>query len=107
MRKLPKTMKFLNNFSKYETNPSKKNNTVFQFFKYNSLNTYTEPNLRAIYYGVTFKENGTHFGNYLKKMVILQEESIHIVKKSLLMVMMVLLHSVILFLIMKAFLLDV
>jgi hypothetical protein len=66
MRKLPKTMKFLNTFSKYETNPSKKNMTVFQFFKYNSLNTYTEPNLRAIYYGVPFKENGTHFGNYFK-----------------------------------------
>jgi hypothetical protein len=41
--------------------------TVFHFFKYNSLDIYTEPNLRAIYYGVTFKENGTHFGNYFKE----------------------------------------
>ena len=67
MRKLPKTMKFLNDFMKYETNPSKKNMTVFQFFKYNSLNTYTEPNLRATYYGSTFKENGTHFGEYFRE----------------------------------------
>lgn len=67
IRKLPKTMKFLNDFSKYETNPSKKNMTVFQFFKYNSLNTYTDPNIRAIYYGSTLKGNGTHFGNYFKE----------------------------------------
>ena len=67
MRKLPKTMKFLNAFMKYETNPSKKYMTVFQFLKYNSINTYTEPNLRAAYYGSTFKENGTHFGEYFKE----------------------------------------
>lgn len=67
IRKLPKTMKFLDDFSKYETNPSKKNMTVFQFFKYNSLDTYTEPNLRAIYYGTTLRGNGTHFGNYFKE----------------------------------------
>ena len=67
IRKLPKTMKFLNDFMKYETNPSKKSMTVFQFFKYNSLGTYTDPNLRAIYYGSTFKENGTHFGEYFKE----------------------------------------
>ena len=67
MRKLPKTMKFLNNFSKYETDPSKKNMTVFQFFKYNSLNCYTDPNLKAIYYGAKLKGNGTHFGIYFKE----------------------------------------
>ena len=66
-RKLPKTMKFLNSFSKYETNPSKKNMTIFQFFKYNSLNFYTDPNLKAIYYGAKLKGNGTHFGIYFKE----------------------------------------
>ena len=67
MRKLPRTLKFLNGFSKYETNPSKKNMTVFQFFKYNSLNTFTDPNLKAIYYGGKMKGNGTHFGIYFKE----------------------------------------
>ena len=67
MRKLPKTMKFLNGFMKYETSSSKKNMTVFQFFKYNSLETYTDPNLRAAYYGSTYQRNGTHFGEYFKE----------------------------------------
>ena len=67
MRKLPKTMKFLNSFSKYETNPSKKKMTIFQFFKYNSLNCYTDPNLKAIYYGAKLRGNGTHFGIYFKR----------------------------------------
>ena len=62
MRKLPKTMKFLNYFMKYETNPSKRNMTVFQFLKYNNINAYTDSNLRSAYYDSTFKDNGTHFG---------------------------------------------
>ena len=67
MRKFPKTMKYLNDFSKYETNSSTKNMTVFQFFKYHSLDSYTDPNLKAIYYGATLRGNGTHFGNYFKE----------------------------------------
>ena len=67
LRKFPKTMKFLNDFSKYETNPSKKNMTVFQFFKYNSLNSFTDPNLKAIYYGGKLLGKGTHFGIYFKE----------------------------------------
>ena len=67
LRKFPKTMKFLNDFSKYEINPSKKNMTVFQFFKYNSLNSYTDPNLKAIYYGGKLIGKGTHFGIYFKE----------------------------------------
>ena len=55
---MPKTIKFLNNFSKYETNPLKKNMTTFQFLKYNSLNIYTDPNLKAAYYGGTLNGNG-------------------------------------------------
>jgi hypothetical protein len=65
-RKLPKTVKFLNQFSKYQTNYLKKNMTIFQYFKYNSINTYTAPNLIASYYGAKINGSGTHFGNYFK-----------------------------------------
>ena len=66
-RKFPKTTKFLNDFSRYETNYNKKKLTIFQFFKYNSINTFTNPNLRAAYYGVKDKEKGFHFANYFKQ----------------------------------------
>lgn len=65
-RKFPKTIKFLEKFSKYEPNPFKKNMAVFQYFKYNSINTYTDPNLKAIYYGATIDGKGIHFANYFK-----------------------------------------
>lgn len=65
-RKCPKTINFLNKFTKYETNYIKKNTTIFQFLKYNSLNTFTNPNLKAAYYGAKFDGNGTHFANYFK-----------------------------------------
>ena len=65
IRKFPKTKEFLNQFSKYETNPEKKKMTVFQYFKYHTLDTYTDPNLGAAYYGG--KENGTNFGKYFKE----------------------------------------
>ena len=64
-RKFPKTIHFLNKFTKYETKYLKKNMTVFQYFKYNSLNTFTLPNLIASYYGGNIK--GTHFGHYFKE----------------------------------------
>ena len=63
----PKTIKFLNKFSKYEMNPLKKKINIFQFFKYHSLNTYTDPNLKAAYYGATLHGNGTHFANFFQK----------------------------------------
>jgi len=66
-RKLPKTIKFLNKFSKYQTNILKKNMTIFQYFKYNSINTFTAPNLIASYYGGKVNGKGVHFGNYFKK----------------------------------------
>ena len=66
-RKFPKTIKFFENFSKYEKNPLKKNMTVFQYFKYNSLNSYTDPNLKATYYGATIDGKGVHFANYFSK----------------------------------------
>ena len=66
-RKLPKTITFLNEFSKYEKNPIKKKMNVFQYYKYHSLNTYTDPNLIAAYYGATLNGNGTHFADYFKK----------------------------------------
>ena len=65
-RKFPKTTYFLDKFSKYEKNPLRKKMTVFQYFKYNSINTYTDPNLKAIYYGGTINGNGTHFANFFK-----------------------------------------
>lgn len=65
-RKFPKTVSFLNNFTRYETNLKKKNITVFQFFKYNSVYYYTHPNLRAVYYGSRSNNKGTYFANYFK-----------------------------------------
>ena len=65
-RKFPKTINFLNRFSKYETNPIKKKMNIFQYFKFHSLNTYTDPNLKASYYGATLFGNGTHFAEYFK-----------------------------------------
>jgi hypothetical protein len=66
-RKFPKTIHFFNQLSKYETNPEKKNMTIFQYFKYHALNTYTDPNLIAAYYGAKLFGNGTHFGKYFKE----------------------------------------
>ena len=65
-RKFPKTIKFFENFSRYEKNPEKKNISIFQYLKYNSINTFTAPNLIASYYGGKFNGNGTHFGNLFK-----------------------------------------
>ena len=66
-RKFPKTINFFNQFAKYETNPERKNMTIFQYFKYHTLNTYTDPNLIAAYYGAKLFGNGTHFGKYYKE----------------------------------------
>ena len=65
-RKFPKTVSFLDKFSRYETNFKKKNLTIFQFFKYNSVNYYTYPNLRAAYYGTNSNRKGIYFANYFK-----------------------------------------
>ena len=65
-RKFSKTIHFLEQFSKYEPNPSKKNMTVFQYFKYHSINSFTDPNLKAAYYGARSKGKGIHFANYFK-----------------------------------------
>lgn len=40
--------------------------TIFQYFKFNSIDSYTAPNLIASYYGSKLDGNGTHFGNYFK-----------------------------------------
>ena len=65
-RKFPKTVNFLNKFSRYEDNISKKDMTIFQYFKYNSIRPYTDPNTKAAYYGATIDGNGTHFANFFK-----------------------------------------
>ena len=65
-RKFPKTTVFLNQFSKYEQNYLKKNMTIFQFFKFHSLRTYTDPNLKAALYGAKSNGEGIHFVNYFK-----------------------------------------
>ena len=65
-RKFPKTISFLNKFSRYETNLKRKKFTIFQFFKYNSIYFYTYPNLRAAYYGTKSKGNGTYFAKYFR-----------------------------------------
>ena len=67
-RKFQKTIKFLSKFSKYETNSTKKPMNIFEFFKYHSINTFTDPNIKAAYYGtISNKEKGIHFANYFKK----------------------------------------
>ena len=63
-RIFPKTQKFLNNFSKYDENFNKKNITIFEYFKYHSLNGFTDPNLKAIYYGLNKNKKRKNFGNY-------------------------------------------
>ena len=65
-RKFPKTIKFLNRFFEYETKREYKSMTAFQYLKYHSLNTYTDPNLLAAYYGADLFGNGTHFAKYFK-----------------------------------------
>ena len=40
--------------------------TTFQYLKYNSINTFTSPNLIASFYGSKLEGNGTHFGNFFK-----------------------------------------
>lgn len=64
-RKFPKTISFLNKFSRYETHYTKKKLSIFQFFKYNSIKFYTYPNLRAAYYG-SYKNKGVYFAKYFK-----------------------------------------
>ena len=66
-RKFPKTIKFLEQFSKFEPNPLKKNMTIFQYFKYHSLNSFTDPNLKAAYYGSKVRGKGIHFANFFQK----------------------------------------
>jgi hypothetical protein len=65
-RKFPKTISFFNNFSGYEKNFQKKKITFFQFFKYNSIKAFTDPNLRAAFYGVRKNGKGIYFANYYK-----------------------------------------
>ena len=65
-RKFPKTINYLEQYVKYERNYKKKNITIFQFLKYHSLNTFTNPNLKAAYFGAKFDGNGTHFANFFK-----------------------------------------
>lgn len=66
-RKFSKSIKFLEQFSKYEPNPLKKKMTVFEYFKYHSLNSMTDPNIKAAYYGTKVKGKGIHFANHFKK----------------------------------------
>ena len=41
--------------------------TGFEFFKYHSLNSFTDPNIKATYYGPTSNKKQIHFANYFKK----------------------------------------
>lgn len=65
-RKFKKTINFLNQFSEYMPNHLKNNMTVFQYFKYNSLYYYTDPNILAAFYGAKYNGKGIHFANYFK-----------------------------------------
>ena len=66
-RKFKKTVQFLEQFTKYEKDYSKKNMTVFQFLKFHSVNSFTNPNIKAAYFGSKFDGNGTHFANYFQE----------------------------------------
>lgn len=65
-RKFPKTINYLEQYTKYKRDYKKKKFTIFQFLKYHSLNTFTNPNLMAAYFGAKIDGNGTHFANYFK-----------------------------------------
>ena len=41
--------------------------TIFQILKYHSLNSFTNPNIKAAYFGSKFDGNGTHFANYFQE----------------------------------------
>ncbi len=41
--------------------------TIFQYFKYHSIKPYTDPNVKAAYYGAKINGKGTHFVNYYKR----------------------------------------
>jgi hypothetical protein len=83
-RKFPKSVSFLNQFSRYETNFSKKKMTIFQFFKYNSIRPSTDANLRAAYYGAKLGGNGTYFEYYFRNQgYILGKTSTYCEKSSL------------------------
>ena len=41
--------------------------TVFEFFKFHSLVPWTEPNLKAAYYGTKIEGNWVHLCNYFKE----------------------------------------
>ena len=66
-RKFQKTIQFLKEFSKYEPNSKKKNITIFEYFKYHSLNGYSDPNLKATYYAINKNKKGIHIGNYFSE----------------------------------------
>lgn len=65
-RKFNKTIHFLSQFSKYEPNFKKKNLTIFEYFKYHSVGSNTDPNIKAAYYGTKIKKKRIHFSNYFK-----------------------------------------
>ena len=65
-RKFLKTKIFLEQFSKYESNSLKNNIKVFQYFKYQSINSFTDPNIKAAYYGARVRGKGKHFANFFK-----------------------------------------
>jgi len=66
-RKFKKTVQFLEQFTKYEKDYNKKNMTIFQFLKFHSVNSFTNPNIKAAYFGSKFDGNGTHFANYFQE----------------------------------------
>ena len=66
-RKFIKTKTFLNQFSRYDSNFRNKNMTIFEYFKYHSLNSFTDPNLKAAYYGTKYNNTGINFANYFIK----------------------------------------
>lgn len=63
-RKFNKTVHFLSKFSKYERNFTKQNLTIFEYFKYHSLASHTDPNIKAAYYSKETNKKRIHFGNY-------------------------------------------
>ena len=65
-RKFPKTSSFLNKFSRYEPDSSKKKLSIFQFFKYNSIKGFTGQNLRSAYFGECIDSDGAFFANYFR-----------------------------------------
>ena len=67
-RKLKQTAEYLEQFTRYDPNIEQIKNSLFQFMKYNTLDSKTIPNIKAMFYGIPYSgTNGTNIVRYFKE----------------------------------------